>query len=457
MRIFLCLLFLLIPFSKSFGADDIEQRVKTLEDFSKTQQKTIEEQQGVIDELKKSQRPDEGYGRQKTTAAGASAGNLRLIDISMDALFAAGGSTEDDEELERLQGGGHDPRKRGFTVQNIELSLTGAIDPYLKGESHIVLFLDPITGETLIELEEVFMTTQSLPYGLQLESGHFFTEFGRLNPKHPHQWHWQDQPVINTRLFGPDGMRGSGFRLGWLMPFSWFSEFNLGIQNANGETMASFMANEEFFDERPIGNRPFVDRGVKNLKDLVHLARLDNSWDLTDDVTMKLGFSGLYGPNATGADGETYIYGSDLVVKWRPADNVRGWPFLVFESEVMKRDYKAAAFFNYSNPSNNLPAETLKDLGLYTQLLYGFTPRWAAGLRYEYATGSGESVGGRDSDPFRDDRSRISPLLTWMPTEFSRFRIQYNYDRADHLPDKEAHSAWLGVEFMYGAHATHSF
>ena len=53
MRIFLCLLFLLIPFSKSFGGNEIEQRVKALEDFSKTQQKTIEQQQGVINELKK--------------------------------------------------------------------------------------------------------------------------------------------------------------------------------------------------------------------------------------------------------------------------------------------------------------------------------------------------------------------------------------------------------------------
>lgn len=70
MRIFLCLLFLLIPFSKSFGGDDIEQRVKALEDFSKTQQKTIEQQQGVIDELKKSQRPDE-LKEQRSSSYGA--------------------------------------------------------------------------------------------------------------------------------------------------------------------------------------------------------------------------------------------------------------------------------------------------------------------------------------------------------------------------------------------------
>jgi hypothetical protein len=66
-------------------------------------------------------------------------------------------------------------------------------------------------------------------------------------------------------------------------------------------------------------------------------------------------------------------------------------------------------------------------------------------------------VGGRDDDPFRDNRQRLSPLLLWHPSEFSRLRLQYNYDRADHLEDKDAHSVWLGVEFMYGAHPGHTY
>jgi hypothetical protein len=439
-----CVIFTLIftLFTATAVAEDMNKRLDTLEESLKNQQKTIDALQSGA-----------------PSASQQTGGRLRLIDTSFDALFAAGGSTESDSSLQSLQGGGHDPRKRGFTVQNTELSLSGAVDPYLTGEAHIVFFLDPVSGETEVELEEVFMTTTSLPYGLQLEAGHFFTEFGRINPQHPHQWHWQDQPVVNTRLFGPDGMRGPGFRLAWLMPLSWFSELHVGMQNANGETMASFLASEEFFEERPIGDRPFVDREVKSSKDMVYLARLDNAWDITDDTTMKIGLSGLYGPNATGTEAETRIYGADLVVKWRPRQTERGWPFLILESEIMKRDYEAAAFFDDSDPLNviDLQKETLTDWGFYAQLLYGFKPGWAAGLRYDYATGSSESVGGRDTDPFRDDRKRVSPLLSWMPSEFSRIRLQYNYDRADHLADKDAHSVWLGYEFIYGAHAAHAF
>lgn len=381
---------------------------------------------------------------------------FRLIDISLDALFATGTSTKREASIQRLEGGDHDPRKRGFTVQNIELSLTGAVDPYLTGEAHIIYLIDPEVGDTRIELEEAFFTTQALPYGLQLKGGHFFTEFGLINPQHPHQWHWLDQPVINTRLFGPDGLRQTGVRLGWLTPLPWFSEFQVGVQNANGEIAASFLANEEFFEERPIGGRPFVKRDVRNLEDLVYLTRWVNSWNVSDTVTTKFGLSGLFGPNATGSDGHTRIYGADLKLTWRPTTSFRGWPFFLWQSEVMGRDYVADRF---TDGTIDLPRETLRDRGFYTQLLYGFRYGWAAGLRYEYATGSKESAieGGREADPFRDDRHRVSPLLAWHPSEFSRIRLQYNYDRADHLEQRDAHSVWLGVEFLYGAHPAHKY
>jgi hypothetical protein len=125
----------------------------------------------------------------------------------------------------------------------------------------------------------------------------------------------------------------------------------------------------------------------------------------------------------------------------------------------MGRKYEADAFVDDTDPDNivELSAATLRDWGLYTQLLYGFKPGWSAGVRYEYASGSGESVGGREADPFRDDRTRISPLLAWQPTEFTRLRLQYNYDRADHLASNDAHSVWMGVEFMLGAHPAHSY
>jgi hypothetical protein len=372
---------------------------------------------------------------------------FRLIDVSWITLFAAGTSTERDATLKDLEGGAHDPNQRGFTLQQGELSFSGAVDPYFTGESHIVFTPDGV------ELEEAFLTTTALPYGLQLEAGHFFTEFGRINPIHPHAWQWIDQPVINTRLFGGDGLRNPGFRVGWLVPLPWFSEVHLGAQNASGETAVSFLGEQE---GEGIGNRPLIDRDVRNLGDILYLTRWENAWTLSDSLSMKIGASGLFGPNATGSSESTRIYGGDLVFKWRPPQNFRGWPFFLVESELMKRDYEAASVVD-SAGIVTLPATTLYDWGFYLQGLYGIRYGWAAGLRYEYATGSGQSVGGREADPFRDDRHRLSPLLVWHPTEFSRIRLQYNYDRANHLNPDDAHTGWVGFEILFGAHGAHKY
>src|SRR4030095_9536138 len=88
-----------------------------------------------------------------------------------------------------------------------ELALTGAVDPYFTALANVAYSTDPVTGDTNVELEEAYATTQSLPWGLQAKGGQYLTEFGLINPTHPHAWDWLDQPVVSSRLFGPDGIR----------------------------------------------------------------------------------------------------------------------------------------------------------------------------------------------------------------------------------------------------------
>jgi hypothetical protein len=398
---------------------------------------------------------------------------LRLIDISFNILTAAGWSTEDDDSIRDLQGGAHDPRRRGFTLQQGEFSLAGAVDPYFYGEAHAVF------GTDFVELEEAFFQTTSLPWNLQLEGGYFLTEFGRINPVHPHAWRWIDQPIILSRTLGGEGLRAPGVRLGWLTPLPWFSEVHVGVQNGNeGETTLSFLSSEA------IGGRPAVRTDTEDLGDLLYLARWDNSWDVTDELTALVGFSGLFGTNSTGDHARTFIYGTDLTFKWQPTNSFRGWPFLEWQTEVVKRDYTAEFFIagtetggdpghghghgdGAEEPAedefpNNLPGDILRDWGGYSQLLWGFRWPWAAGIRFEYASGRGPSVAdgvlvSRSEDPTRDDRWRLSPLLIYRPTEFSRLRLQYNLDHAKHLAGDDAHSFWLGVEVLYGSHAAHKY
>lgn len=376
-----------------------------------------------------------------------SAPDLRLIDLSMNILTAVGGSTEHGDSLEELEAGAHDPDRNGFTFQQAELSASGAVDPYLRGDVHIVGSTDEF------DLEEAFVTTTALPAGLQVKAGYFLTEFGILNSRHPHSWDWLDQPVILSRLFGGESLRSPGARIGWLAPVPWFSELDFGVQDPdNNDFTVSFVGNGAL-------GRPAVSRDVKDPEDMLYSLRWVNSVDLSRSTTLVWGLSGLHGPNDTGSNADTWIYGTDVKLRWRPQANFRGWPFLLWQTEILGRSYEAAA---YDDGTTVLPSETLEDAGGYTQVLYGFHPGWAVGARYEYASGSGRStVDGvsesREDDPTRDDRQRFSPLLVWHPTHFSRLRLQYNYDVADHLSHDDAHSVWLGLEVVYGMHGAHEY
>jgi hypothetical protein len=370
------------------------------------------------------------------------------LDLSFDALVAAGGSTADD--VEQLQLGGHDPNQRGFTVQNLELVLAGAVDPYFRGQASVALQIDA-GGETGIEAEEAYLETLSLPANLQVKAGQFFSEFGRLNPTHPHTWDFVDQALVNGRFFGPDGMRNPGARIAWLAPTPFYSELGCAIQNSQGSTAYSF---RDDHDGAPFFGRPVSTGSVENFGDLLVVPRYAAAFDLSSSQTLLGGVSGAFGPN--GAGGDTQILGLDLFWKWKSPRHHAGFPFVTWQTEAMLRRFEAAAFpGDASTPA--LPGETLTDYGLYTQLAYGFRKGWVSSLRFDYLfpdrPGAYEAILGPDSD--RAMRWRLSPAIAYYPSEFSKLRLQYNFDHRQAGGDD--HSVWLQFEILLGAHAAHKF
>lgn len=373
------------------------------------------------------------------------------MNVSFGALLNLGWSTASDPS-QQLQLGDHDPLQRGFSLRNAEIALDGAVDPYFKGFASIVFKLDQ-NNETHLELEETYLQSTSLPVNLQLKAGQFFAAFGRQNPLHPHQWAFVDQPLILNRAFGPEGMRNLGAQLSWLVPVPFYTEAFLGVFNGNSGQAFSFRnpGEDDGTGTNRHAGRATLGRGLRGPGDLLFVPRLASSFDLSDSQTLLVGASGAFGPNDTGARARMEIYGVDLFWKWKPANAGRGFPFVSFQTEALYRRFEAGA--DPTALPGLLPAETLGDWGFYSQLLWGFQPRWVAGLRGEYVTGN---QGAFDSlDVFRGDRTRISPALTWHPSEFSKIRLQYNYDRGQYFSDQ--HSVWLQMEFSLGAHSVHKY
>lgn len=349
-------------------------------------------------------------------------------------------------DLSALQLGDHDPHVRGFSIPNEELALDGTVDPYFKAFANIVYRLDA-KGETGVELEETYFLTSSLPGNLQLKGGQFFMEFGRQNPQHPHSWAFGDQPLVLTRMFGPDGLRSQGARLSWLAPTSWYTEAMVTVANSAGGTTSSFRSDES----TEIHGGQAVERDVGGPKDLLFVPRVATSFEVTGNETLVLGVSGAFGPNNSGTDARTAIYGADLYWKWKSATAHQGFPFVSLQGEALTRRYGADARVSAENPSVTLPRETLRDRGMYAQVLWGVRPMLVLGVRGEFANGDDAAV----AATLREGRYRFSPNVTVYPTEFSKFRFQYNYDhRAGSGGD---HTFLIQFEFLLGAHAAHKF
>lgn len=221
----------------------------------------------------------------------------------------------------------------------------------------------------------------------------------------------------------------------------------VGVLNSAGGTTASFRSDES--SEIHLGE-PF-ERTVEGAKDLLVVPRLAASVDLTETTTLLAGVSGAFGPNNSGPDAGTRVYGADLFWKWKSATAAQGFPFVSVQAEALVRRYEAAARPSVDDPLVTLPGETLKDQGMYSQLLWGIKPRLVAGLRGDLVSADPAAF---DAES-RVDRTRLSPNLTWYPTEFSKLRLQYNHDDRKGLGTD--HSLWLQFEFIMGAHAAHKF
>ncbi len=454
MKIVLLCILLALPAGVSFAAEDSE--LDALKKQMLQMQQQMQQMQDKIQQLEAQKTaplpaastpalvPAVAWSPSQPITV-ARSGNA-YMNLSLDAMGNFGWSTAENGEIRT---GHHAPLERGFSLRSVELALDGAVDPYFKGATMLALALGP-DGETVLELEEAYAQTTSLPWNLQVKAGQFYAAFGRQNAQHAHEWAFVDQPLVLNRLFGGDGLRNPGAQLSWLTPTPFYSEVMLGIFNGIGETAASFR-NEESGDIH--GGEP-VDRRLRGPQDLLFVPRYACSFELNDTQTLVLGASGAFGPNNSGQHASTQIYGVDTYWKWRPVNAQQGFPFVSWQTEAVLRRYGAAARTTPDDPPGSaiaLPGETLTDWGFYSQVLYGFRLGWVAGLRGEFVSGNS---GAFDAES-RLDRIRVSPNLTWYPTEYSKLRLQYNYDHREVFGND--HSVWLQLEFMLGAHAAHKF
>lgn len=296
-------------------------------------------------------------------------------------------------------------------LNETEVSLQAAVDPYLRADFFLSFGKNPETGEYGASVEEGYLTTLSLPGRLQLKAGKFRSAIGRLNPLHPHALPFIDMPDAYVNYFGEEGMKDEGLSLSWLLPTKAFYQ-ELIFQATSG------------FSESPAFTRSQGNR-------LLYVSHLKNFFTLNDNATLELGVTGISGPNDSAR--VSNMAAADITYKWKPV-KLNTYHSLTWQSEF---------YFNHANLADNYSVNTF---GMYSFLQYQMAKRWFLTGRYDYS-----------QKPYDKTFKQNAFSLTagWYATEFSKLEFETKTTN-DHL-DKRFYQAWLRWIFVIGAHGAHQY
>lgn len=364
-----------------------------------------------------------------TAQQAASRPGSNLMNPAMSAIidgtFGSYGKSRADFEAAGVPAAGDDPspERDGFNIQEIELALTAAIDPYLDGALYLT-----IPNFEGIEVEEAYLVTTSLPFNLQVKAGSFRSQIGRNNGQHLHMQNFTRRPLFTALLFGADGFRGPGAQASVLLPLPWFATLYLEALSIDapesGEVVTTFGGGS---------------RGPRNLS---YAAALEQYWDLTDSASVLLGLNAAAGrsfdcagqdpcPAGGARASRTLLYGADLTYRWRPANVAQTYASLQWTTEVFWR---------------SISGGQTEGAG-YTEPVVQVARRWYLGARFDLV---GLPAGGAVPR-----RYGFSGSVTFAPTEFSRIRAYLQEITGPGINGSTV--AFLQTEISLGAHGAHPY
>lgn len=333
-------------------------------------------------------------------------------------------------------GGEAGPLPEGLALGETEINISGNVDDKFTAWLTVPIAIED--GEVVVELEEAWVETMTMPGGLSLRMGRFYSNIGYLNDKHAHSWDFADLPLPYEAFLGGQYI-DDGLQLRWLAPTDFYLE--LGAEVARGAKYPAGGAANSGVGSYALHLRSGGDVGFSNSwqAGISYLqADADDRESGSEDDPLVF-------------TGQTDLWIAEFVWKWAPNGNSKQRNF-IFQTEYIWRNEDG----RYTVPgASALPYDTDQQ-GWYLQAVYQPFPQWRIGLRYDRLSSDdpGQAFDGTPLMPSSHDPYRYSLMADWSNSEFSRLRLQYTHDEAGFDDDNQ----W-GLQYIFsiGAHGAHSF
>ncbi len=341
--------------------------------------------------------------------------------------------------------GGIVPAKRSFSLNESELSLSANVDDKVYG--NLIFSLSP---DNTVDVEEAYGLFTAMPYGIAPKFGRFLSSIGYLNDQHQHVWDFYDAPLVYQAFLGGQ-YQNNGLQVKWIAPTDEFLEF--GAEIGSGESFPGNSRNKNGVGDGTVYVHAGGDVGASNSwragLSYLQTAAKDRDYSQVD----------LAGNDAQLAfTGRSKIAIADFVWKWAPNGNAQ------------ERNFKLQGEYFWRRENGNLTYDADGALGLtqtgsyrsdqngfYAQGVYQFIPNWRVGVRYDWLNPGSVDYGANGAylanGSFNPQRTAI--MLDWTPSEFSRFRVQYQ--QAKLRPDFTDNEIFVQYILTLGAHGAHNF
>lgn len=301
----------------------------------------------------------------------------------------------------RLSDNRADEEFNRFNFDGVEMALQHPLDPFSQAKFFITF------EDGRFDLEEGYISWDTLPGRLGLKVGRFHTNFGKLNRYHKHALPWVDRDLPTQTLFGEEGLIGTGISLSWLPP-------RLPIADTN----------EAYFEV--VNNDNDLAFSGRGFSDPVYVGHFLNYYDVTDNAYFEWGLSAATSHWDLAKRKRSTVYGLDLSYRWQP---LRRALYQSFE-------FRGEVFYN---DRTDWPGGS--PLGIFASGEYQLSRRWFAGLRYQFA----QLVEDKTSHT-----NAFSPFLTFWQSEFVRLRAQYDF--LDKNFDSRENRFFLQFTWSLGPH-----
>jgi hypothetical protein len=337
------------------------------------------------------------------------------------------------------------PAKRGFSIAESELGLSANVDDKVYG--NLIFSLSP---DNTVAVEEAYGVFTALPNGFTPKFGRFLSSIGYLNDQHQHVWDFYDAPLPYQAFLGGQ-FASDGLQLKWVAPTDTLIE--LGGEIGDGRSFPGTDRNMNGIGSGAVYVHAGGDIGASHSwragLSYLQLRPSDRQYAQTDTTgnAAQLSFSG-----------KSQLAIADFVWKYAPNGNAMDTNFKVqgeyfWRKEAGDLTYDSDGALGLTGTSNYASRQS----GFYVDGVYQFMPYWRVGARYDRLSTGSVDYGSNGLYLAQEsfNPQRYSVMLDYTPSEFSRFRVQWQQSRI--RPDVTDNQLFVQYILTLGAHGAHKF